>query len=50
MFRERKLSKDEIPENGILNKAGLRVKLDIMGSSMTDDSLLYTYCYYCKNP
>jgi hypothetical protein len=37
-FRESKLSKDEDPDVWITNLEDLRIKLEVMGSSMTDDS------------
>jgi gag-polypeptide of LTR copia-type len=40
MFRESKLSKDEDPEVWITNLEDLRIKLEVMGSSMTDDQFM----------
>jgi gag-polypeptide of LTR copia-type len=36
-FRESKLSKDEDPDCWIANLEDLRIKLEVMGSSMTDE-------------
>jgi gag-polypeptide of LTR copia-type len=40
MFRESKLSRDEDPEVWITNLEDLCLKLDVMGSSMTDDQFM----------
>jgi gag-polypeptide of LTR copia-type len=40
MFRESKLERNEDPENWINNLEDLRVKLEVMGSNMTDEQIL----------
>jgi hypothetical protein len=40
LFRESKLGKDEDPENRITNLEDLRLKLEVMGSFMTDDQFM----------
>jgi hypothetical protein len=39
-FRESKLSKDEDPDIWITNLEDLRIKLEVMGSSMTDEQFM----------
>jgi hypothetical protein len=40
LFRECKLGKDEDPETWITNLEDLRLKLEVMGSFMTDDQFM----------
>ena len=40
MCRESKLNKDEDPEVWITNLEDLRLKLEVMGSSMTDNQFM----------
>jgi hypothetical protein len=40
LFREYKLGKDEDPETWITNLEDLRLKLEVMGSFMTDDQFM----------
>jgi hypothetical protein len=40
LFRESKLGKDEDPETWITNSEDLRLKLEVMGSFMTDDQFM----------
>jgi antitoxin component HigA of HigAB toxin-antitoxin module len=40
LFRESKLGKDEDPKTWITNLEDLRLKLEVMGSFMTDDQFM----------
>jgi hypothetical protein len=40
LFRESKLGKDEDPETWITNLEDLRLKLEVMGSFLTDDQFM----------